>query len=523
MPPDSDLHNRIAAALTGLVKQIKAVRYYPAKHPALQTTAEESLRTFQPLLEGARAFSLTIRKEGFLFDDHPIGKTNQALAQLATFCFARRIKYLTILGDLSATDLHRFIHFLNLDPQEILRHGGIQTILEKGHVTTIWVNEQDLDAILERKEELEAQPVPEEIDLATVLAEGETSDQPEQQGETVDLQKLLKLLQQERDDNKFQQYLQEMIPLLRLNLKEEGRPQVLQAFFLLCQCATSKKLSEARRDTAMQGLGQLATDDVTTYLIAYLVDEKTNDKARKALMQVLGFLKEKVVAQLMETLAVEKAAGNRKLLSEVLILTGLSALPILQEHLLDERWYVVRNAVAIIGEIRNQESLPHLTPLLQHEDVRVRRETIRALTKIGGERAIGILLQTAESKDQDLRRQALISLGAIRATTAVPTLLKLAQQTQWNQKAMEVRKDAIRALGEIRSSEAVKDLCAILRKRRLWRRALNDELRVNAATALGEIGDEESRKILESATNDRAAAVARAAAQAIKQLDKAGQ
>ena len=46
---------------------------------------------------------------------------------------------------------------------------------------------------------------------------------------------------------------------------------------------------------------------------------------------------------------------------------------------------MVRNAVAILGELRDQEAAAGLKPLLKHKDVRVRRETIRSLTKIGGQ------------------------------------------------------------------------------------------------------------------------------------------
>ena len=71
----SELHNLIATALTGVVKQIKAVRYYPAKHPALEAAAKESLRSFEPILGGGNHLSVTIRKEGFLFDDSPVCTT----------------------------------------------------------------------------------------------------------------------------------------------------------------------------------------------------------------------------------------------------------------------------------------------------------------------------------------------------------------------------------------------------------------------------------------------------------------
>ena len=69
--------------------------------------------------------------------------------------------------------------------------------------------------------------------------------------------------------------------------------------------------------------------------------------------------------------------------------------------------------------------------------------------------------------------------------------------------------------------EATPELVKILKRKRLIHRQLNDELRTAAAAALGDIADESTLKALDRATNDRNANVARAAAQALKQLDKA--
>ena len=169
----NELHKLIATALTGVVKQIKAIRYYPAKHPALKATAEESLRSFEPILAGGNHLSLTVRKEGFLFDDSQVAKTSPVLVQLANFCFARRIQHLTFLADLNSSDLHHFVHYLLLDPQIIQKQGGIQAILEKARLTTIWTNVRDLDDILQRREEIEALPEDPDFDPAAVLSEDE--------------------------------------------------------------------------------------------------------------------------------------------------------------------------------------------------------------------------------------------------------------------------------------------------------------------------------------------------------------
>lgn len=521
MQGSNDIHSQIATALTGVIKQIKAIRYYPPRHPALNAAAEECLRGFQPLLQGGTFLSLTIRKDGFLFDDQLVAKGNQVLGQLAMFCFARRIQTLTILRDLTAKDLNHFVHYLTLDHQKIQTYGGIHTLLERAGVTTIWVNEKDLDTILARRAEMEEQPEQPDIDPMTVLdnANAELEMQPEAQA--LDLRQLLARLEQETDDERFRHGLQELVPLLRLNLKKENRPLVLRSMVLLCQAASSTRSNAKRRDYATQALGELTSSEVASYLIDTLIDEKTEKSSRQTLSKIIAFLRGKLAAPLMEKLANEKQASARKLLADTLIKCGSAAVPVLLAHLDDERWYVVRNAIAILGEIRNQEAPAHLRPLLQHDDLRVQREAIRALTKIGGPMATDILILAAQSTDQDLCRQALLSLGAMRAQSAVPTLRKLLQKSGWNQRTMDIKKDAIRALGEIRSTQALPDLLAIAGRKRLLRRRLNEELRIAAIHALGEIGQAEALPLLDKMTDDRSAAVARAAKMALKQIDKA--
>ncbi len=513
-------HNLIAAALIGVIKQIKAIKYYPPGHPALQATAVESLRCFEPVLADGRPLALTVRKEGFLIDDSPVAKGNQILAQLASFCFARRIQHVTFLADLNNNDLHHFVHFLLLDPQIIQRQGGFQVILEKARMTTIWTNIWDLDEILQRRHRIEALPEDTNFDPSKILSEVK-EDAQSHQVDILDLAAMVAKLEKEQDDSRFQHLLQELIPLIRLQLIADRRVLVLRALLLLCRNATGKQYTQERRKTAQLALDQLATDEMANYLVSYLFASDSDQKIRDMLGKVLAFMSNQIGRRLMELLAEERMSGKRKVLGNILVRSGTPVLPILYEHLADERWYVVRNAVAILGDIRNEETLSHLTPLLQHDEIRVRRETIRALTKISGQRAINILLQVASNHDHETQRQAILSLGAVRAPSAVPTLLSLLKKSDWSQRAIDLKKDAIRALGEIRDPTATAELVRIVGKKRWLRRKLNDELRIAAAAALGDLGEKSTLKVLEKVTQDRTAAVARAAAQAIKQLDKA--
>ncbi len=51
------------------------------------------------------------------------------------------------------------------------------------------------------------------------------------------------------------------------------------------------------------------------------------------------------------------------------------------KRLKDERWYVVRNACLLLGEIRDPDAISHLAPLLRHSDERVQRAAFQSLQK----------------------------------------------------------------------------------------------------------------------------------------------
>lgn len=524
--------------LRSVAKLLKAVRFYPPGHPTLKRTAEEAHYGFVRLLQNRSNVLVAVGKEGFLLGDKPVARDNPILQKLAAFLFSRRLNRLMILPDISKRDLLAFTRCLILEPEEIRKFGGIQEVLIKAHVSTLWVNVTELDQILVRKEELDEEKrallgddavPPEEKDGFFPGAGASLSEDANQASTTTeerpeaeqDLAKILKELQLAETDQRYRLLLQELIPLVRLNLTEASRHLILKALNLLCRNATNRQLPMPRREHSLHALNQLTSDDVLDFLVAFLCTKGVPEEVRRRIIRILVFLKEKVVHRLMDHLAEESDAQARKFLTEALISQGEVAVPVLASYLADERWFVVRNAVAILGEIRSQEAIGFLSPLLGHRDLRVRRETIRAFTKIGGLNAVQILLQTVEGSEAALRRQALLSLGAMKNPAAVPTLLKLVRRPDPFVKRAEVKKEAIKALGEIGSVEAAPTLQAILKHRKLWKRSRFDEVRRAAALALGEIGDEGATALLETTADDRSELVARGAIQALKLLKKA--
>jgi len=523
----TDSQNNIAGleiALKNLVKLIKAVQYYPPAHPTLRETLHETARSILALIPGDDEFVCAVRKDGFYLNDKPVGHKNAIVAKLAPYLFARRINHLMFLPGLDINDLQAFARCLTMEAIEVQRMGGIHDLLVKARVSTIWVNMVEPAQFMELRKEIEEQKAkfagdqekPEETE-----EHGGAAPQTEFNEEERSLEKVLRELQKEAVDQRFRYLLQELIPHIHLNLTETARPLILETLNFLADTAEESSTSGARREYCIHALDELASEDILDYLVAILCNKNAWEDLRETVVKALVSLKGKVVVwRLMDHLAEESDGQVRKSLAEVLIRQGTSALPILIEYMEDERWFVVRNAVAILGEIRREEATVALKKALAHRDVRVRRETIRALTKIGGSDAIGILLRIVSGDDAEMSRQALLSLGAMKVGAAVPTLIKLVQTMSNTPKTLGTKKDALKALGDIGSEEATSALIGILQKRTFWHRSLTDEVRASAAQALAAIGGSDAIAALEQAVDDKAEDVARTAARALKQLKR---
>lgn len=510
--------------LTALIKLIKAVGYYPANHPALQTAGEQALQHFLPLLADGANIQCSIRKDAIQVNGVTVGEKNPLLLKLAGYLFIRRLQSLVLLPDLSARDLANFARCLALPPEELQRQGGLAELLLKYRVASIWSNELDLSAILAKREELLAQPPEEEA--AAESWEADEASQPAQpqapappEPPRLDLAGLLQELSATPSDRRFEELLRLLPALFRAQLSDRAWPLIHQTFHQLQTAAANSKLDKTRRQALLTSLNQLLSAEAVECLIDILSNRTLPAAQREEAAQDLLFFQGEVTAPLMNRLTLEADAQTRKILTETLVRQGSVALPVLLEHLRDERWYVVRNAVAILGDIRDPAATGPMKPILSHQDTRVRRETVRALTRIGGQSATGVLLQLLEGEDVDLCQQALLSLGAMKNPVAVPALLRLLAQDNGN-RSFDLRRGAIKALGEIGAGEAVAPLIEFLASKRFWRPAKHNELRAAAATALGDIGDASALAPLEAASSERNETVARAAVQALKQLRK---
>ncbi len=162
-----------------------------------------------------------------------------------------------------------------------------------------------------------------------------------------------------------------------------------------------------------------------------------------------------------------------------------------KRELPDEKWYVVRNSIFVLGSLKDPEACRALELRINDNDTRVRRNIVGALEKIGGDNAADILMIMAEDPDREIRQAAIIAVGFVGPSDNAPELINLAYK-----RPTEII-DIITMLGKLGGHEAKDFLSELLTDKKLISQftsgySSKDELKLATIKALGRIGDIDS-------------------------------
>ncbi len=184
-------------------------------------------------------------------------------------------------------------------------------------------------------------------------------------------------------------------------------------------------------------------------------------------------------------------------------------------------------AMAILS-LRAEDSAANLIPLLADKDEFVRREAAYALGKTRNPTAMSFLVdRLLTDKKDEVRGAAAVALGEIKDTGAVSPLVsvlgrqfgsapsKKSQKRKKEQNAFVLRA-AAQSLGQIGSRDGLAALIAVLEDEKA-----EDDVRREAATALGLIADESALPALRSALTAKDPYLAEAADKAIRKIQRA--
>lgn len=265
------------------------------------------------------------------------------------------------------------------------------------------------------------------------------------------------------------------------------REQIAKAYQILRKLESAAAAGAVQQPWKGEVFGQLAARLTsparmkTLLAKMYARDVEVSGTTYHPLLALFG---ERAAQRLLEALAEEEDRGRRGRLIKAVKAIGKPALQSLHEATKSQTWFLVRNALNLIGDLVAVDLADDAVEALGHADDRVRRAAARALGKLGGLRAEKQLGEALAANEPETQMEILAALATMKGDTAIPQIAELTKK-KIGRGDDTVRLKAIETLGQIGSVTAIAPLSELLRKKGLLGGGESNEIRVAAAKALG--------------------------------------
>lgn len=270
--------------------------------------------------------------------------------------------------------------------------------------------------------------------------------------------------------------MHELLDVLK-NLKS-SRVEKIEEFFL--DCASKEKI-------------ELLTQTLNSH----------KDIDTEGLENYLKQLPWAAIDPLLSSLGELEQYQARRALCNVLIELGKDQIDLVARGLDDERWYVVRNIVKILGELANSRIINYLKKTIRHPDYRVRKETLAAAAKMDTNESVDFMILALSDPDTKIQLNSLRYLIEKKYTQAFLAIENIIKNKKFKEKPPEQVREFLEAyatLGQIKAFAYLKTLAT----KKCFLASTNEErLKINAVNALARINTSEAYQFLNKLASGR--------------------
>jgi len=507
----------VSAIVVGLAKGHSLSEFYPVVHPTLVAALHKLEDT---LLARGEDLHLDVAPGGLAAYGETVARRSPHVQRLAVRLAEHGVRELALRHQVTAESLGRLLSAIALPPRVVAVGGGLASALSAAGVSKVEVNGRLIEpAPLQVSADPPAPRAPgaplgktggglEDVALWSTHDMYQQVQLSARRVETENLDELRAMLREGSDSERIEA-LQRLEYVAQWCLERGMVDRAMNVISdLRADADAMARRNPATRGSIMMAMHRIANRTVIEEMVERLGRART-EETRVSLRGVLLALGAEVVTPLVRSLVAASDLSARRAYRDALVELDRVGVPLLEDMIGDERWFVVRNMVGILGEIRSADAVEHFARTVRHSDVRVRRETIIALSKFGGEEAVQQLLVGLVDAEASLRAAAALGLGLTKAGTAVMALVKrLGEETD-----LETAVEIVRALGRIGDPRAVQALAERASGGSLFSRTPLP-IRLEAIRALGDIGGDAARAVLHRLMHDRNADVREAAIKA---------
>ncbi len=142
-------------------------------------------------------------------------------------------------------------------------------------------------------------------------------------------------------------------------------------------------------------------------------DSGEEDNVADELVRVAG---EELFPILLDILAFESNLSTRKQIIQLIVKGGPTVVPLIVEQLSNDKWFIVRNMLVILRDLRAEESIPDILPCLEHASEKVRLAALQALGTLAREKEILLthVQEALRDPDERVSKTAVLLLASSR-------------------------------------------------------------------------------------------------------------
>jgi len=240
----------------------------------------------------------------------------------------------------------------------------------------------------------------------------------------------------------------------------------------------------------------------------------------EAFFSLMMLFEPQIVPSLVDLLGSVDKMKARRVLCDILIKLGANQVDFFITKLEDDRWFLVRNLIYVVGKIGDPKVLKAFPRLLQHKDPKIRKEVLHALDMIDGPKTNDLLIKVLFDPDLSSRLFALRALAKRKAQEALEPLINILASKEFEEKEMHEKKEIFDAIGKIGGDKAIPRLRRLLEvKWSLFKNARAEEMALCAVFALQRIGGPSAVEALREGSRSNSKPIREAC---IKALDLLG-
>ncbi len=246
--------------------------------------------------------------------------------------------------------------------------------------------------------------------------------------------------------------------------------------------------------------------------------EVWGEEQQQPILDYIAAVGETYAESVVERLAAAKEYSQRRFWMEVLAAIGADANQLLVQALNDERWYLIRNLLIVLGKNLAPATLKAINRLADHPHPKVRQEVMRVLFHCNPATANRLLIKELNSDDPEAQLSAIQIANLSQDPEVLSLLHRWLQKETDSDYELACKKELLTTLALIGNRDSLSLLRHLLQKKGLFTSKRQKQFLLQIIESFARYPRREAEKILQEVAGQGQSQHAKLAVKLLEQL-----